>query len=105
MAGPAARGQGGECRPMIVKRAALPVAFLLLGVSGGLHGAVAQQAAEPGSWVLSETRSPVDYSPQIAAATTSRTPVAGLAPVLGVHCRRGRTEITLTTGIVPRRMP
>jgi|SRR5579864_6724307 len=47
-------------------------------------------------WVVSETTSPVDYSP-IATATTSSPNVGGDGPVmrLSIRCRGGRTELTV----------
>jgi len=47
-------------------------------------------------WVISETTSPVDYSP-IATATTSSLDVAGGgSPMrLTIRCRGGRTELTV----------
>jgi len=44
-------------------------------------------------WIISETTSPVDYSP-IATATTSSLDVAGGSPMrLSIRCRGGRTEL------------
>ena len=46
-------------------------------------------------WVISETTSPVDYSP-IATATTSSLDVPGGSPMrLSIRCRGGRTELTV----------
>ena len=47
-------------------------------------------------WIISETTSPVDYSP-IATATTSSLNVAGGSAMrLSIRCRGGRTELTVT---------
>ena len=47
-------------------------------------------------WVVSETMSPIDYSP-IATATTASRKVAGGSPMqLSIRCRGGRTELALT---------
>jgi hypothetical protein len=56
-----------------------------------------QQALAGDGWVISETTSPVDYSP-IATATTSSLNIAGGgSPMrLSIRCRGGRTELTLT---------
>jgi hypothetical protein len=44
-------------------------------------------------WIISETTSPVDYSP-IATATTSSLNVVGGSPMrLSIRCRGGRTEL------------
>jgi len=50
-----------------------------------------------GSWILSETMSPVDYSPMITA-TTSSQPVAKDAPATFViRCRGQRTDLLVST--------
>jgi len=47
-------------------------------------------------WVVSETTSPIDYSP-IATATIAPRRVAGGSPMqLSIRCRGGRTELALT---------
>jgi hypothetical protein len=46
-------------------------------------------------WIVSETTSPVDYSP-IATATTSSRKVAGASEMqLTIRCRGGRTELVV----------
>jgi hypothetical protein len=55
-----------------------------------------QVAVAGDGWVVSETTSPVDYSP-IATATTSSRKVAGSSPMqLSIRCRGGRTELAVT---------
>ncbi|WP_314957512.1 hypothetical protein [Bradyrhizobium cosmicum] len=49
------------------------------------------------NWIMSETTSPVDYKPQIAAQTTARTGSNDGPSSLGIHCRTNRTELTLST--------
>lgn len=54
-----------------------------------------QLALAGDEWIVSETRSPVDYSP-IATATTSSREVAGApAMQLTIRCRGGRTELVV----------
>ena len=55
-----------------------------------------QQAQAGDNWVISETTSPVDYSP-IATATTSSLKITGGGPEmrLSIRCRGGRTELTV----------
>ncbi|HTO61982.1 MAG TPA: hypothetical protein VMM15_12080 [Bradyrhizobium sp.] len=55
-----------------------------------------RQARAGDGWVISETTSPVDYSP-IATATTASRNVAdgGEAMRLSIRCRGGRTELTV----------
>ena len=54
--------------------------------------------AQPHSpnWIISETTSPVDYRPQIAALTMAR--VVGRPPSsFAIHRRARRTELTIAT--------
>jgi Type VI secretion system VasI, EvfG, VC_A0118 len=57
-----------------------------------------QNSAEPArSWIVSETMSPVDYSPMITA-TTSSQPVAKDAPAIFIiRCRGQRTDLLVST--------
>jgi hypothetical protein len=58
-----------------------------------------QNSVEPAarSWVVSETTSPVDYSPMITA-TTSSQPVAKDAPaIFMIRCRGQRTDLLIST--------
>jgi hypothetical protein len=53
-------------------------------------------------WVISETTSPIDYSP-IATATTSSLDGAGGSPMrLSIRCRGGRTELTVAAPAITR---
>ena len=58
-----------------------------------------QNSAEPAarSWIVSETMSPLDYSPMITA-TTSSQPVAKDAPaIFSIRCRGQRTDLLVST--------
>lgn len=46
-------------------------------------------------WLISETTSPVDYSPVVTATTSSVGSSDGGAMQLAIHCRKGRTEVTV----------
>lgn len=46
-------------------------------------------------WLISETTSPVDYSPVVTATTSSVGGSDGAAMQLAIHCRMGRTELTV----------
>ena len=52
----------------------------------------------PGSdnWIVSETTSPVDYAPMVAATTFSRGGSDGSSMQLSIHCRAGRTELVVS---------
>jgi hypothetical protein len=55
-------------------------------------------AADPGQadkWIVSQTTSPVDYTPIVTASTSSRGP-DGSSVQLSIFCRSGRTEMVVT---------
>jgi len=55
-----------------------------------------QLALTGDGWIVSETTSPIDYSP-IATATVSSRKVAGSPEMqLSIRCRGGRTELAVT---------
>ena len=54
------------------------------------------------NWIVSETRSPVDYSP-IAIATASSGGPDGAVLQLSIQCRGGRTEMVIGSPAVTRR--
>ena len=73
-----------------------PVAVAVSIVSQAVCSQPAQDAATR-SWIVSETMSPVDYSPMITA-TTSSQPVAKDAPaIFMIRCRGQRTDVLLST--------
>ena len=47
------------------------------------------------NWIVSETTSPVDYTPIVTATTSSRGP-DGSSMQLSIYCRGGRTELVVT---------
>ncbi|MEY9122712.1 hypothetical protein [Bradyrhizobium yuanmingense] len=51
--------------------------------------------ASDGGWLISETTSPVDYSPVVTATTFSVGSSDGATMQLAIHCRKGRTEVTV----------
>ena len=60
-------------------------------------------APEEDGWIVSQTRSPVDYSP-IATAMLSSREVAGRGSMqLSIRCRDGRTEISVAGSAVSGR--
>ena len=60
---------------------------------------VAPDPAQPQgpNWIISETTSPVDYRPQIAALTTARALSQDAPSSLAIHCRARRTELIIST--------
>jgi hypothetical protein len=80
-----------------IKSAALLVPGALALASGT---ASAQDTAQPtqasGNWVISQTTSPIDYSPIATATTTSRKIVGSPELRLSIRCRGGHTELAFS---------
>jgi hypothetical protein len=55
-------------------------------------GPAARPPPEVDNWIVSETTSPVDYTPIVAARTVARGGSDGSAMQLSIYCRNGRTE-------------
>jgi hypothetical protein len=57
---------------------------------------VDQAASKGDNWIISQTTSPVDYSPVATATTLSNDGAAAESAMkLSIHCRRGRTELVV----------
>jgi len=67
-----------------------------LGGGKALAQNIAQSTSATGNWIISETKSPVDYSPPVVGATQSPENEEGSAMELSVCCRNGRTYLFLT---------
>lgn len=74
------RAERLECLDKLSRAAAPPLQLALAG----------------DGWVVSETTSPVDYSPIATATTSSRKVAGGPAMQLSIRCRGGRTELAVT---------
>jgi len=55
------------------------------------------------NWIVSETTSPVDYTPMVTAIASSRRGPDGFLMRLAIHCRGGRTELVVSGPAVSRR--
>jgi len=68
-------------------------------LSQELSGASAPAPAQPSgaNWVISETTSPVDYSPQITAAISSASAVKDAPSSFAIRCRGARIELLVST--------
>jgi hypothetical protein len=54
------------------------------------------------NWIVSETTSPVDYTPVVTATTFSRDGSNGSSMQLSIRCRAGRTELVVAGPAVSR---
>jgi hypothetical protein len=66
-----------------------------LGGGKALAQNIAQSTSATGNWIISETTSPVDYSPVVVATARSRENAEGSAMELSICCRNGRTYLVL----------
>ena len=65
--------------------------------------AAPDRAAESGdNWIISETTSPVNYTPMVTATASSRGGPDGSLMRLAIHCRGGRTELVVSGPAVSR---
>jgi hypothetical protein len=55
----------------------------------------ARTAPKKDRWLISQTTSPVDYTPIATATTSSREVPGGSAMQLSIRCRSGRTELAV----------
>ena len=60
-----------------------------------------RRAPAAGNWIVSETTSPVDYTPTVTATTSHQGP-DGSAMQLSIRCRGGRTELAVTGSAISR---
>jgi len=60
-----------------------------------------RQAPAAGNWIVSETTSPVDYTPTVTATTSHQGP-DGSVTQLSIRCRGGRTELAVTGTAISR---
>jgi hypothetical protein len=74
---------------------AAPLTVVLLGLTLYIQLTPAQFVDQ--NWVVSETTSPVDYSPLIMATNLSRPSAKDGSSSLIIRCRGKRLELTLTT--------
>jgi hypothetical protein len=64
--------------------------------------AAASASTEDG-WIVSQTTSPLDYTPIATATTPSRDAAGGSAMQLSIRCRGGRTELAVAGPATPGR--
>ena len=57
--------------------------------------------ATPESWIVSETTSPIDYSPVVIATATARGAPDGSIMKLSIACRGGKTSLVLSGHAAP----
>jgi len=62
--------------------------------SGGASAQTLQPTPSTGNWIISETTSPVDYTP-IVIATTRAKATAGPRMELSIYCRAGQTHLVV----------
>jgi len=79
-----------------MNHARLPL--LLTSLCFGSGGASAQTLQPPpstGNWIISETTSPVDYTPLVIATARAKATAAGPRMELSIYCRAGQTHLVV----------
>ena len=64
--------------------------------------APARAARSGDNWIISETTSPVNYTPMVTATASSRGGPDGSSMKLAIYCRGGRTELVVSGPAVSR---
>jgi hypothetical protein len=72
------------------------VTFFAIASGNALAQDVSRSPSSTGNWIISETTSPVDYTPVVVAITRSRDSVESSAMELSISCRNGRTNLVVT---------
>lgn len=81
---------------MTVLALLLFVTFFAIVSGNALAQNVSQSPSAAGNWLITETTSPVDYTPVVVAVTRSRDSVESPAMELSISCRNGRTNLVVT---------
>jgi hypothetical protein len=81
-----------------MKNAALSLLATCFPLASGnaLAQDMQQSTSTTGNWIISETTSPVDYSPVVVATTRSRESVESSTMQLSMYCRNGHTYLVIT---------
>lgn len=58
-----------------------------------------------GNWIVSETTSPIDYTPIVTATTLAHGGAENSLTRLTINCRGGRTELSVSGPALPRGNP
>jgi hypothetical protein len=61
-----------------------------------------RRTPEAGNWIVSETTSPVDYTPIVTATASHQGGPDGPSMQLSIRCRGGRTELVVTGSSISR---
>ena len=72
-----------------------------IGESG--EGTSTSASPVAGNWIVSETVSPIDYTPVIVATASSKATPNSSALQVSIQCRGGRTDVVLSGGALTRR--
>ena len=64
--------------------------------------AAARPTSDTDNWIVSETTSPVDYTPLVMATTLSRDDSNGSSMQFSIRCRAGRTELVVAGAALSR---
>jgi hypothetical protein len=90
--------QGGDALDRLKACSQFEGAERLKCVDELLQEVAPEPVPTPGpNWIVSETTSPVDYTPQISAVTTTGVSAQDAPSSLGIRCHGQRTELLIST--------
>jgi hypothetical protein len=110
------RQQGEGAEAMTNAALALALTLMLAGGSALAQGETAAASRErekekmvmadnaADTWIFTETVSPLDYSPVVIASAQATERPDGAALQLSIQCRRGRTDLVLTSPALAGRL-
>jgi hypothetical protein len=77
---------------------------LVQDIGGSGEGASSTMPASPvaDNWIVSETVSPIDYSPVVVATASSKAARNSDAMQFSIQCRSGRTDLVLSSAALTR---
>jgi hypothetical protein len=86
-----------------MKLRSLSLSAAVLAVASETTLAQSLPRSTTGNWIISETSSPVDYTPVVVAMARSQDNAEHPTMELSINCRNGRTNLTITGSAISGR--
>jgi hypothetical protein len=86
-----------------MKLRSLSLSAIVLALAGETTFAQSLLRSTTGQWIISETSSPVDYTPVVVATARSLDNAEHSTMELSINCRNGRTNLMITGSAVSGR--
>jgi hypothetical protein len=86
-----------------MKLRSLSLSAIILALASETTFAQSLPRSTAGNWIISETSSPVDYTPVVVAMARSQDNAEHSTMVLSINCRNGRTNLMITGSAISGR--